>query len=73
MIEVSQSRGCWKVSELRDIGVTYNSLCKILKELGKLQNTQNTQEQQVHDTGDSGNTSNTESVVDGKENKVLNI
>ena len=33
VIEVSQSRGCWKATELRDIGVTYNSLCSLLKEL----------------------------------------
>ena len=33
MIEVSHSRGCWKVQEMRDIGVTYNSLCNLLKEL----------------------------------------
>ncbi len=33
MIEVSQSRGCWKAPELRDIGITYNNLCNFIKSL----------------------------------------
>ena len=33
MIEISQKRGCWEAQEMRDIGVTYNSLCSLLKEL----------------------------------------
>lgn len=33
MIDVSQSRGCWKACELKDIGITYNSLCKLLEEI----------------------------------------
>ena len=33
MIEVSQSRGCWRAPELRDIGITYNNLCDFIKSL----------------------------------------
>jgi len=33
MFNVSQSRGCWKVEEMRDIGITYNNLCKIIHQL----------------------------------------
>ncbi len=47
MIEVSQSRGCWKAGELRDIGVTYNSLCSLLKEL------ENVEENSVSNINDS--------------------
>ena len=37
MIEISQKRGCWEAQEMRDIGVTYNSLCSLLKQLGNNQ------------------------------------
>ena len=65
MIEVSHSRGCWKVQEMRDIGVTYNSLCNLLKEL------ENAQEPQLQESVE--NSGNTENVLDGTKNKVLNI
>jgi len=44
IIEVSQQRGCWKASEMKDIGITYESILQKLNELNDLVNTPNMQE-----------------------------
>jgi len=44
IIEVSQQRGCWKASEMKDIGITYESILQKLNELNDLVNTPNTPE-----------------------------
>ena len=33
IIYVSKQRGCWKDEELKDIGITYNNVCEIYKQL----------------------------------------
>ena len=33
IVEVSQSRGCWKAEEMKDIGITYNNVSEIVKQL----------------------------------------
>ena len=33
IIDVSKERGCWKDTELKDIGITYNNVCEIAKQL----------------------------------------
>ena len=33
MVEVSQSRGCWKAEEMKDIGITYNNVSEIVNQL----------------------------------------
>ena len=33
IVEVSQSRGCWKAEELKDIGITYHNVSEIVKQL----------------------------------------
>jgi len=33
IIDVSKKRGCWKDGELKDIGITYNNVCEIAKQL----------------------------------------
>ena len=33
MVEVSQNRGCWKAEEMKDIGITYNNVSEIVKQL----------------------------------------
>ena len=33
IIEVSQQRGCWKASEMKDIGISYETITRFLKEL----------------------------------------
>jgi hypothetical protein len=44
IIEVSQQRGCWKASEMKDIGITYESILQKLTEVNDLVNTPNTPE-----------------------------
>lgn len=44
IIEVSQQRGCWKASEMKDIGITYESILQKLTEINDLVNTPNTPE-----------------------------
>ena len=33
MIEISQNRGCWKAQEMKDIGLTYNSIVQFHKHI----------------------------------------
>ena len=33
IVEVSQDRGCWKAEEMKDIGITYNNVSEIVKQL----------------------------------------
>jgi len=33
IIETSKERGCWKDTELKDIGITYRNVCEIGKQL----------------------------------------
>ena len=33
IIETSKERGCWKDTELKDIGITYHNICEIVKQL----------------------------------------
>ena len=33
IIDVSKERGCWESDELKDIGITYNNVCEIAKQL----------------------------------------
>ena len=33
IVEVSQSRGCWKAEEMKDIGITYYNVSEIVKQL----------------------------------------
>ena len=33
IVEVSQGRGCWKAEEMKDIGITYNNVSEIVKQL----------------------------------------
>jgi hypothetical protein len=35
IIEVSQQRGCWKASEMKDIGITYEIINKLVDKLTK--------------------------------------
>jgi hypothetical protein len=45
IVEVSQSRGCWKAEEMKDIGITYNNVSEIIKQL-QAEQTQSEQTQQ---------------------------
>ena len=33
IIEVSQVRGCWKASEMKDIGITYETILQLIDKL----------------------------------------
>tara|TARA_Y100000389_G_C17281335_1_gene423111 strand:+ start:534 stop:800 length:267 start_codon:yes stop_codon:yes gene_type:complete len=45
IVEVSQSRGCWKAEEMKDIGLTYNNVSEVVKQLQAEQ----TQEEETHE------------------------
>jgi hypothetical protein len=38
IIEVAQSRGCWKVNEMKPVGETYTNLCQLIKEVDETLN-----------------------------------
>ncbi len=44
IVEVSQDRGCWKAEEMKDIGITYNNVSEIVKQLQAEQ----TQQEETH-------------------------
>ena len=51
MVEVSQNRGCWKASEMKDIGLTYQTLLQFIKEIeNKLNPDQNQNQNSEHNT-----------------------
>ena len=49
MVEVSQNRGCWKAEEMKDIGITYNNVSEIVKQLqAKQAQAEQTQQEETH-------------------------
>jgi len=67
MVEVSQSRGCWKAEEMKDIGITYNNVSKIVKQLQAEQS--QAEQSQAEQSQNSQKVNTIEEVVENNINK----